>query len=76
MDTFFKGEAKLHYGDSDFTIMQTGSFVNCAVTGESIPIQHLKYWSAERQEAYKDAAASLAAWKQDQEKLTQENSGA
>ena len=64
MSTMFNGEAKLHYGDSDFTIMETGSFVKCAVTGEPIQIQHLKYWSPERQEAYKDANASLAAWKQ------------
>lgn len=61
--TLFSGEAKIHYGDSDFTIMEPGGFVKCAVTGETIPLEQLRYWSAERQEAYKDAAASLEAWK-------------
>ena len=63
MQNFFEGEAQIHYGDADFTIMQTGGYVRCAVTGEKIILNQLKYWSAERQEAYKDAAASLKAWK-------------
>ena len=71
MNSFFKGsgEAKLHFGDSDFTIMETGAYVKCAVTGDNIPLERLKYWNAERQEAYKDAAASLEGWKRAQEKL-------
>ena len=36
-----------------------GDFVRCAVTGESIPLDELKYWSVARQEAYISAAASL-----------------
>jgi len=54
----FSGEAKLHYSNSDFTIMETGAYVVCAVTGDRIPLDRLKYWDADRQEAYKDAAAS------------------
>ncbi len=30
----------------------------CAVTGRRIPLEDLKYWSAERQEAYADAHAT------------------
>jgi hypothetical protein len=30
------------------------------VTGKEIPLDELRYWSVERQEAYADAAASLA----------------
>jgi len=63
VNTLFQGEAKIHYGASDFTIMETGAFVKCAVTGDPIPLEKLRYWNADRQEAYKDAAASLAAWK-------------
>lgn len=65
MNMFFQsqGEAQLHYGSSDYTIMKGGNYVLCAVTGEQIALDHLKYWNADRQEAYKDAAASLAAWK-------------
>lgn len=69
MTQFFQGEAKLHYGDSDFTIMETGAFVKCAVTGEKIPLDRLRYWNAARQEAYKDAGASLEGWKRAQKGL-------
>ncbi len=72
MNSFFQGsgEAKLHFGDSDFTIMESGAFVTCAVTGNNIPLERLKYWSAERQEAYSDAAASLEGWKRAQSKVS------
>jgi hypothetical protein len=65
MSGFFKnqGEAKIHFGASDFTIMETGSYVLCAVTGEKIPLEMLRYWNDERQEAYKDAAASLEGFR-------------
>ena len=66
MSNFFEGEAKLHFGDSDFTILETGSFVRCAVSGDPIPLNQWKYWSAARQEAYKDAGESLKAWKKAQ----------
>lgn len=58
----FSGEAKLHFSDSDFTIMETGAYVICAVSGERIPLDRLKYWNAELQEAYKDAQASTKRW--------------
>lgn len=53
-------EARIRYLDADFQVITPGAFVRCAVTGEAIPIDELKYWSAARQEAYVDAAASLA----------------
>ncbi len=55
-------EAKISYGSSDFLILESGSFVRCAVTGERIPLDSLRYWSAELQEAYKDGAASFTRW--------------
>ena len=63
MDTpFTSGEAKIHYGTPDFTVMTPGAYVLCAVTGDKIPLANLRYWSVERQEAYKDAAAALKAY--------------
>lgn len=53
-------EAKLRYLDGDFQVVSPGSFVRCAVTGEAIQLEDLKYWSVARQEAYVDAATSLA----------------
>mgnify|MGYP004480449477 CR=1 FL=1 len=53
------GEAKLHYGDGDFDVIRPGAFVRCAVTGEAIPLDLLRYWNVQRQEAYRDCEASL-----------------
>ena len=53
------GEAKIRYLDGDFEILKPGAYVRCAVTGESIPLDMLRYWSVARQEAYASAAASL-----------------
>ena len=52
-------EARIRYLDGDFQVTSPGAFVRCAVTGESIPLDELKYWSVARQEAYINAAASL-----------------
>ncbi len=52
-------EARLRYLDGDFQVASPGSFVRCAVTGESIPLDELRYWSVARQEPYLTAAISL-----------------
>ena len=52
-------EARIRYLDGDFQVTSPGAFVRCAVTGESIPIDELKYWSVARQEPYVNVAASL-----------------
>ncbi|HTM95745.1 MAG TPA: DUF2093 domain-containing protein [Croceibacterium sp.] len=44
--------ATLIYGPNGFRVVRTGRFVTCAVTGEPIPLEELRYWSVERQEAY------------------------
>ncbi|MEM1376952.1 MAG: DUF2093 domain-containing protein [Pseudomonadota bacterium] len=54
-------EAKVKYLDADFRVLSPGSFVRCAVTGKPIPLDELKYWSVDRQEAYIDVHASLTA---------------
>ncbi|HRK24312.1 MAG TPA: DUF2093 domain-containing protein [Beijerinckiaceae bacterium] len=52
-------EAQLHYLDGDYRILRHGSFVRCAVTGQPIPLDELRYWSVKRQEAYATPEASL-----------------
>tara|TARA_B100000609_G_scaffold76619_1_gene61118 strand:- start:527 stop:718 length:192 start_codon:yes stop_codon:yes gene_type:complete len=52
-------EAKLIYGDGNFQVLERGDYVICAVTEKRIPINELKYWSVDRQEAYFDADSSL-----------------
>ncbi len=53
--------ARLQYLPSTFRMLSGGDHVMCAVTGASIPLHELRYWSVARQEAYVDAAASLRA---------------
>ncbi|HYD23223.1 MAG TPA: DUF2093 domain-containing protein [Croceibacterium sp.] len=44
--------ATLIYGANGFRVVKPGRFVPCAVTGEPIALEELRYWSVERQEAY------------------------
>jgi hypothetical protein len=53
------GEAKIEFIDGEYRIIRPGAFVPCAVTGEPIPIEELRYWSVDRQEAYSSPAASM-----------------
>ena len=53
------GEAKLRYLDGEFQVLAPGGFVRCAVTGQQIPIENLRYWSVELQEPYANAEVSF-----------------
>jgi hypothetical protein len=53
------GEAKIEYLDGDFRILRPGAYVRCAVTGQPIPVDELRYWSVDRQEAYATPEASM-----------------
>ena len=52
--------ATLHSGDGEFAVLKPGPFVLCAVSGRAIPLETLRYWSAERQEAYAGPTEALA----------------
>lgn len=54
-------EAKLKYLDADFQVLKEGDYVRCAVTGDPIHLDNLRYWSVNRQEAYKSARESYFA---------------
>ena len=54
-------EARLHYLAGTFRMLGAGDYVRCAETGTHIPLEQLRYWSVERQEAYVDADAAHAA---------------
>ena len=51
-------EAKLHFGPNGFRVLRTGTHVICAVTGEPIALDELRYWSVHHQEAYASARAA------------------
>lgn len=44
--------ARLHYLPNGFRQLSAGDHVTCAVSGERISLDMLRYWSVGRQEAY------------------------
>ena len=59
------GEAEVRYLDGDFRVVRPGAYVRCAVTGVPIPLEELKYWSVEQQEAYASPQAVLQRHRDD-----------
>ena len=59
MNRYEGGEAVIDYRDSNIRVVRPGRFVRCAVTGEAIPLDQLRYWSVARQEAYASPDAVL-----------------
>lgn len=53
--------AKLHYMASSFRMLASGDHVLCAVTGEAIALDELRYWSVAKQEPYANAEISTQA---------------
>lgn len=53
--------AKLHYMANGFRVLAPGDHVLCAVTGERIPVDMLRYWSVARQEPYATPEAATKA---------------
>jgi hypothetical protein len=68
MDAFtpgaLPGQAQLRYLDADFEVVRPGRFVLIAVTGRKNPQEDQRNMDVEAQEAYFDAEAALARWKQ------------
>jgi hypothetical protein len=59
------GEAEVRYLDGDFRVVRPGAYVRCAVTGQAIPLEELKYWSVDLQEAYASPEAVLMRHRDD-----------
>lgn len=53
--------ARLHFLANGFRVLTPGDHVLCAVSGERIPLDELRYWSAARQEAYASAEIATKA---------------
>jgi len=56
--------AKLHYLANGFRVLVPGDHVLCAVSGNPIPLDELRYWSVARQQAYSSAVEATAAEQQ------------
>ena len=48
----FKKLAKLKYLPNNFSIVEEGDHVVCAISGKKIRLEDLTYWNVELQEAY------------------------
>jgi hypothetical protein len=53
--------ARLHYMANGYRVLASGDHVLCAVTGEVISVDDLRYWSVARQEAYASAEIATRA---------------
>tara|TARA_B100001057_G_scaffold310898_1_gene310976 strand:- start:5705 stop:5899 length:195 start_codon:yes stop_codon:yes gene_type:complete len=47
-----KIKAKLKYLANTFEVIESGDYVECAVSKKKIPLDSLNYWNVELQEAY------------------------
>ena len=53
------GQAQVEYLDGEYRVLRPGAYVRCAVTGEPITLEELKYWDVDTQEAYSSPQAKL-----------------
>lgn len=50
--------ATLFFQPNGFRVVSPGNHVICAVSGDKVPLETLRYWSVDRQEPY--ASADIA----------------
>lgn len=53
--------ARLHYMANGFRVLAPGDHVVCAVSGEKIALEALRYWSVAKQEPYATAEIATRA---------------
>lgn len=58
------GEATVRYLSGDYQILSPGTYVRCAITGKQIPLDELRYWNADLQEAYADVHVANARFRE------------
>lgn len=63
-DRQMDGQAAVHYGDGEFVVMKPGRYVICAVSGKRIPLEALRYWNPETQEAFAGPQEALQRWQE------------
>ena len=44
--------AKLKYLPNNFSVLEAGDYVICAISGKKIMLENLTYWNVDKQEAY------------------------
>jgi hypothetical protein len=56
--------AVVRFEDADYTVLRKGAYVRCAVSGALIPLEELRYWNVDRQEAYRGHLEAIQRWKE------------
>lgn len=64
MERGARGLAVLQYLDGEYRVVAPGNYVICAVTGAQIPLEELRYWNVDLQEAYANAAAASQRYRE------------
>lgn len=66
MDRIFgaNDEARVRFSHMEYQVLLPGSYVRCAVTGQRISLDDLRYWDVERQEAYASASVAFERYRQ------------
>jgi hypothetical protein len=64
MERGARGPAMLQYLDGDYRVVTQGAYVICAVSGAQIPLEDLRYWNVDLQEAYASAEIAVKRFQQ------------
>ncbi len=56
--------AELRFGDGEYAVLRPGRYVLCAVSGVKIPLEALRYWNPDLQEAYAGPKEALIRFQQ------------
>jgi hypothetical protein len=59
-----EGPAELEFLDGEYSVVKAGSYVACAVSGVHIPLEALRYWSVDLQEAYATPTIALQRFRE------------
>ena len=54
-------QARLHYMANGFRVLTPGDHVVCAISGERIPLEELRYWSVLKQQPYASSHIAMQA---------------
>ena len=56
--------AVVRFEDAEYTVLRKGAFVRCAVSGALIPLEELRYWNVDLQEAYRGHPEAIQRWRE------------
>ncbi len=61
-------QAVLQYLDGEYRVLTQGTYVVCAVSGQRIALEDLRYWNVDLQEAYATAEVANKRFRETRKK--------